>query len=61
MKTKLYVANKAQPMRIEDAEGMLITVHTHRALTPAQNRVLKDHLRQVAVTFTQFAEYANKR
>ena len=60
MKTKLKMGDKTRPMHIEDATGVLITVTTVN-LSPAQMKVLKDHLRLVAVAFTAIAQYEDKR
>lgn len=60
MKTKLRVGDKTRSMQIEDASGVIVTINTHN-LSPAQMRVLKDHLRLVAVAFTAIAKYEGKR
>jgi hypothetical protein len=60
MKTKLRVGDKTRSMQIEDASGVIVTINTHN-LSPAQLRVLKDHLRLVAVAFTQLSKYEAKR
>lgn len=60
MKTKLRIGNKTCPMHIEDETGTLVTIHTHN-LSPPQMKVLKDHLRLVAVAFTAIAKYEGKR
>lgn len=60
MKTKLKLGNKTRPMHIEDATGVIVTIHTVK-LSPAQERVLKEHLRLVAVAFTQIAYYEGER
>ena len=60
MKTKLRVGDKTRPMHIEDASGVIVTINTYN-LSPAQMRVLKDHLRLVAVAFTQINRYEAKR
>lgn len=60
MKTKLKIGTKTRPMHIEDDTGVIITINTVN-LSPAQMRVLKDHLRLVAVAFTAIAKYEGKR
>lgn len=60
MKTKLRIGDKSCPMHIEDETGTLVTIHTNN-LSPAQMKVLKDHLRLVAVAFTAIAKYEGKR
>lgn len=60
MKTKLRIGDKTRPMHIEDATGVIVTIHTTQ-LSPAQMRVLKDHLRLVAVAFTAIAQYEAKQ
>lgn len=60
MKTRLRLGDKTRPILVEDATGVLITVNTVN-LSPLQLKVLKDHLRLVAVAFTSIAEYEGKR
>lgn len=60
MKTKLRIGDKTRPMHIEDETGTLVTIHTNQ-LSPVQLKVLKDHLRLVAVAFTQLSKYEGKR
>jgi len=60
VKTKLKIGNKTCPMHIEDETGTLVTIHTSN-LSPAQMKILKDHLRLVAVAFTAIAKYEAKR
>lgn len=60
MKTKLRIGDKSCPMHIEDETGTLVTIHTNN-LSPAQMKVLKDHLRLVAAAFTAIAQYEAKR
>ncbi len=60
MKTKLKMGDKTRPMHIEDTTGVLLTVTTAH-LSPTQAKVLKDHLRLVAVAFTQISRYEGKR
>jgi hypothetical protein len=47
-------------MHIEDDTGVIITINTVN-LSPPQMKVLKDHLRLVAVAFTAIAKYGAKR
>jgi len=60
VKTKLKIGTKTRPMHIEDETGTLVTIHTSN-LSPVQMKVLKDHLRLVAVAFTQLSKYEAKR
>ena len=60
MKTKLKMGDKVRPMHIENETGVIITVNTVN-LSPTQLKVLKDHLRLVAVSFTQISRYEGKR
>ena len=60
MKTKLRLGDKVRPMHIEDTTGVIVTVNTVN-LSPVQLKVLKDHLRLVAVSFTAIAQYEGKR
>lgn len=60
MKTKLKMGDKTRPVHIEDTTGVLLTVTTAH-LSPVQLKVLKDHLRLVAVAFTQISRYEGKR
>ena len=60
MKTKLRVGDKTRPMHIEDASGVIVTINTYN-LSPVQLKVLKNHLRLVAVAFTQINRYEAKR
>ena len=60
MKTRLKMGDKVRPMHIEDATGVIVTINTAN-LSPVQLKVLKDHLRLVAVAFTQISRYKGKR
>ena len=60
MKTRLRSGDKTRPMHIEDNTGVIVTVNTVN-LSPVQMKVLKDHLRLVAVAFTQISRYEGKR
>ena len=60
MKTRLRLGDKTRPMCIEADGQRLLTVAAIN-LSPAQLKVLKDHLRLVAVAFTAIAQYEGKR